>query len=509
MNIKSSRNCRKIQQKLTGLLFNQDCDNFFYSNAIKAGVDGGAVLDQYFDILADAGVTVLMINTNARKTNYRSSVWEAFWDGYDPNGPDDQPYFKGVTPADVPEWRRTVHSMMALDQQGVDYAARTIARCRLRGMSPWISLRMNDVHCNDNLDHPFHGRLWRNPKYFRGGSGYFARGLDYAHPEVRDLYRALVVETLQRYDSDGLELDFMREPYLFRSGAEAEGAKILHDWLHDMRRLVDDASVRRGHPILLGVRVPSHIEVAQSWGLDAVAWAKEGLVDLVVATPRWTTLEYDMPLDEWAQALSGTGVTLAGGLEIIYRPLLECPQAIITREQAAGAAAAVLCGGADVVYLFNYFSSLTGNPNWTAEGYRHTLRSMRSIEALNGLTRRHAITLRDIIGKDEQYRAPLPAEGRTIAFILPTGPKPPAGARVSLELRLAQPIEAAAPTVTVNRAGGKFQAVRPDSSGVVLVTYDVPASALPGAQRDSIEVTAPGDTAVKVLGLEVCIAPAR
>ena len=42
--------------------------------------------------------------------------------------------------------------------------------------------------------------------------------------EVRDYYKALIVESLDRYDIDGLELDFMREPYLFSAGKETEGA---------------------------------------------------------------------------------------------------------------------------------------------------------------------------------------------------------------------------------------------------------------------------------------------
>ena len=493
--------------KLTGLLFNQDCTDFAYTNAITRDVDAGKVVDEYFDVLADAGVTALLVNTNARKTNYRSEVWESFWDGYDPEGSDDQPFFTGVPAGDLPGWRRMVHSMMELDRQGVDYPARVIARCRLRGVSPWITLRMNDVHCNDDLRHPFHGRLWRDERFFRGGGGYFARGLDYAHAEVRDMYRALILETLRRYDIDGLELDFMREPYLFEPGAEAEGAKVLHDWLRVVRRLVYDESVRRGHPIRLGVRVPSRIEVAQSWGLDAVRWAHEGLVDLVVATPRWATLEYDMPLDEWAKALEGTDVTLAGGLEILHRPLPYGPADTVTREQATGAATSVLSAGADVVYLFNYFSTLAGNPTWTPEGYRRVLTAMHSLDALSALPRRHAITWRDITGVGEQYRAPLPAEGKTLEFALATRPKPPAGAQVTLELRLEQPVGAPAPAAAVNGVAAEYRATRPDGDGVVLATYDVPVSALPGSRRDTIAITAPDGGSVKVLGLEMTIVP--
>ena len=490
--------------KLTGPIFNQDCTDFFYTNAITEGVDGGAVLDEYFDVIADAGVTVLMVNTNARKTNYTGRAWERFWDGYDPDGPDDQPYFARSGPE--AGYRRMVHSMMELDRQGVDYPGRVIERCRLRGVSPWISLRMNDVHYNDNLDHPFHGKLWRDPQFHRGGSGYYARGLDWAHPQVRDLYRALMVETLQRYDIDGLELDFMREPYLFAPGAEEAGAPVLREWLRAARRLVHDASVRRGHPIYLAVRVPSHVEVARSWGLDAVGWARDGLVDLIVATPRWATLEYDMPLDRWAEELEGTDVTLAGGLEILHRPLPGGPAVSVSKEQAAGAAAAVLAAGADAVYLFNYFTPIANHPTWTPEGYRKTLQAMASLEALNALPRRHAITWRDITGRDEQYTPPLPAAGKALRFTLATGPKPPDGAKVTLELHLEQAAEAELPAVEFNATRCESAGASPSGEGAVLATYRVPPAAFTGTGHDVVEVGAPAES-VKVLGVEMLIEP--
>lgn len=136
--------------------------------------------------------------------------------------------------------------MLSTHSEGVDYPARVIERCRHQGISPWISLRMNDVHVNGNLDHPIHSDFWRNPELFRQGHpGYYARALDYVHSEVRDKYKALIVETLERYDLDGLELDFMREPYLFSKGKEQEGRLILTEWLRDIRTLVDAASKRR------------------------------------------------------------------------------------------------------------------------------------------------------------------------------------------------------------------------------------------------------------------------
>lgn len=489
--------------KLTGPLFNQDCTDFFYTNYITEDKDAGAEIDRYFDVLADAGVKVLLINTNARKTNYKSEVWETFWDGYDPKAGDDHPFIQSLGPGDTAGYRRMTHSMMEIDRQGVDYPARVIERCRVRGVSPWISLRMNDVHFNDNLDHPFHGAIWRQEEFHRGGGGYYGRGLDYAHAEVRDLYRALIVESLGRYDMDGLELDFMREPYLFRPGAEQEGRAILTQWIREISALVKEAAEKRGHPILLGVRMPSHVEVALSWGLDAPAWAREGLIDLVVATPRWATLEYDMPLGDWKQALEGTGVTLAGGLEILHRPMPSGPAVPVTREQAAGAATAVLAAGADAVYLFNYFSPIANSPAWTPEGYRTTLSAMSSLDAISALPRRHAITWRDIVGCGEQYQAPLPAEGKSLSFQIPTGPKPADNARVWVEVHVEKPDSP--PIVSLN---GKTCNLREGETGAAgALIYDAPANALPGMQRDTVGIAAVGDATVKVMGVEIRIGP--
>ena len=76
---------------LGGLLCNLDCTEFFLNPPI-AGGKAGESIDKYVDDVAGAGVTVLLCNTNARRTNYRSRVWDSFWDGYDPAGPDDQPF---------------------------------------------------------------------------------------------------------------------------------------------------------------------------------------------------------------------------------------------------------------------------------------------------------------------------------------------------------------------------------------------------------------------------------
>ena len=489
--------------KLSGLLHNEDCTNFFYFQEFPEG-GAGEVVDRYVNVLAGAGVGVLMCNTNARRTNYRSKVWEAFWDGYDPKAGDDQPFLAPVPPAQRATYRKLVGNMLELHRQGVDYPARVIQRCRQQGIAPWISLRMNDVHNNDNLNHPFHSALWRRPELFRQGhAGYYARALDYAHPEVRDHYRELVAETLERYDVDGLELDFMREPYLFSKGREQEGRAILTRWLRDIRALADATAARRGHAVRLGVRVPSAPDTALGLGLDAPAWAQEGLVDLVVAAPRWSTLEFAMPLGKW-RALLGESTTLAGGLDVNCRPSPDASPRLVTPEDATGAAVAVLSGGADAVYLFNYFQH--GHPGWPLPEYQRTLRSLSHLDELLKLPRRHAVTFRDVTVPGEAYLAPLPASGARLSFALPLGPAPKAGWQVEAAVEVAAGGAAGgSPTVSINGVAGKLRSDETAKSGGRLLTYEFPPAALSGKPLDEIAVAAAGTVTVK--RVEVSVRP--
>jgi hypothetical protein len=491
-------------QKLSGLLENEDCTDFFYNQEFPAE-KAGELVDRYVDVLAGAGVSVLMCNTNARRTNYRSQVWQSFWDGYDPAGPDTQPFLAPVSAEHRARYRKLIGNMLEVHRQGVDYPARVIQRCRQRGIAPWISLRMNDVHENNNLDHPFHSPLWRRPELFRQGHpGYFARALDYAHPEVRDHYRALIVETLQRYDVAGLELDFMREPYLFSKGQEQAGRALLTEWLRGIRALVDDATRRRGHAVRLGVRVPSCPDTALGLGLDAPAWARAGLVDLVVAAPRWATLEFAMPLEKWRRLL-GDRVTLAGGLDVNYRPTPASAARLVTPEEARGAAVAVLSTGADMVYLFNYFQH--GHPKWPIPQYQRVLKTFSSLAELPNEARRHAITYRDVTVPGEDYRAPLPSRGTQLSFVLPLGPASGPGWQAEVDIEIDNLAGHARPTVSVNGVAGKLRSDAAGTKGRCVLVYTLPETAVRGENRDAIAIAAADNEPVNVHRLEVCLRP--
>ena len=77
-------------------------------------------------------------------------------------------------------------------------------------------MRMNDVHNADDRDCYIQSSFWRqHPEYWRvpGGAGWTDRALDYGIPQVREHAMAYLRELLERYDSDGIELDWMRFGY--------------------------------------------------------------------------------------------------------------------------------------------------------------------------------------------------------------------------------------------------------------------------------------------------------
>ena len=415
---------------LAGLLYNEyDSHRFVMDPPGKMKLER---LDQLVDELADSQVTVMLINCNAKKTNFPSKSWEPHSEGFDPAKGEDQ-------------W---AHNLKTMLDQGVDPTGRMLDRCRQRGISPWVSMRMNDVHDAGNLKSRLHSKFWlEHPEYWRYPDRFKAwndRCLNYGLKPVRDYAMSLVKEVLGRYDLDGFELDWNRFPLHFREGEEQQGAKLLTEWMADVRQVAFAAEKRLGHPITLAARVPALPEVSLGTGLDAVTWARRGLIDHLIVAPFWATTDFDIPVERWAELLKGTGVGVTAGLEIRIQPCPGGPTLANTPERRRGAARAMLARGSQGVYLFNYFDMGSAHPD--------LLREMGSLETLKGKNRSYVVTYRDIQVPGKPLPAPLPkalAPGESADFQLFVGPVPAEGASGEISLGL----EGEHPTVTVTING--------------------------------------------------------
>ena len=77
-------------------------------------------------------------------------------------------------------------------------------------------------------------------------------------------------------------------------------------------RLAEVRAMTRGK-VKIAVRVPYDPETCEEFGFGVVGWAKDDLVDFVVPSPLRRTAS-DLPVDRWAEALSGLPVLLVPDL---------------------------------------------------------------------------------------------------------------------------------------------------------------------------------------------------
>jgi endo-1,4-beta-xylanase len=393
-------------ERTQGIFYNEDDTHRFLLS--PTGELTQAHLDQLVDELAETHVKVLVICCCAKRTNFDSKAWEPYWDGFDPSADTNHPFFGDVPLQDRGIFQQWVANMYALFKAGVDSNGCMIERSRKHGISPWISIRMNDVHDAHLGRSPLHSRfwmehheLWRYPDRFNAWND---RCFDYGKQEVRDHAMALIREVLTRYDMDGLELDWNRFPLHFKEGEEVEQGKVLTGWMAEVRQEIKQAEKRWKHPIQLVVRVPARPEVSLGTGLDAVTWARQGLIDHLIVCPFWATTDFDIPVEEWHSLLKGTGVEITAGLEALVRSHPAARAFTNTDDTLRGAAASMLARGSEGIYLFNPFD--------VPKASKGLLVELDSLPSLLSQYRTHVLTYTDISIPGQPIPAQLP---RTLA----------------------------------------------------------------------------------------------
>ncbi|MGC8642239.1 MAG: exo-alpha-sialidase [Isosphaeraceae bacterium] len=284
-------------------------------------------------------VDTLLVCINAQVMYYPTKVGTL-------RGADCTPEERRGWPASEEQRFRNVQAMF---DAGIDPYAVLLAEAKKRGLEALLTFRVNDAHGNDFLRTAF----WREHPEYRLGHG----ALDFGHDAVRDYVCRLIEEAVQRYDCDGIELDFQRFPTYFKDGTTEERVAKINSLVARVRTLLDAQGAKRGRRLILAARVPSDYgrtppsyETARSIGCDPVEWARQGWIDFLTVS-EFLFVRYDLPIKPWKKLI--TNVPVYGGIE--------CAEGG-KREQsltAAGyrkAARHLWTDGADGVYLFNFFT---------------------------------------------------------------------------------------------------------------------------------------------------------
>ncbi len=236
--------------------------------------------------------------------------------------------------------------------------------CHAHGLESFWDMRMNDTH--DSMlggygpylrprfktEHPecLVGSVVKQPPHGTWSS------VDYAVPQVREMAYRFFEEVCQRFDVDGIELDFFRHACFFRSvawggRATPEELAMMTDLVRRTRAMTEREGMRRGRPILIAIRVPDSVEYCRGIGLDVEEWLADGLVDILSGTC-YFQLE---PWESLVQLGHRYGVP-------VYPSLSDSRVKGETRfsrgslESYRGRALQAWSAGADGVYLFNYFN---------------------------------------------------------------------------------------------------------------------------------------------------------
>ena len=284
----------------------------------------------------------------------------------------------------------------ALIRQGRDCLQLTIDYCRQHSREVFWSQRMNDIHDNwfpslmsrFKAAHPelllFQaddvGRVRSSPDHVEPHM--VATAVDYGQAAIRDCQFAIIEDVCRRYDVDGVELDFLRNPIYFRPTLEGRPAAQEHvaamtDFMRRLREVAEQVGRERDRPFLIACLIPNRVRACLAIGLDIETWLERDLIDVITSS-----LERDQftgPIHEMVKlghrheapvytCLSETGPSFQG---------------IDRIDGWCGAAAHAYHAGVDGIYTYNHFDPRS--PVFQTVGDATALTKMDKVFAVDNL----------------------------------------------------------------------------------------------------------------------------
>jgi len=376
-------------------------------------------IQRYVGVLADNGVDTLCTHAADRIAYYPSKVVPTLLDRYRRG---DRSFFFGAIlgcdmtseqiEAHLTESTRRMDGYVDLAEAGIDWLAETAKACRQRNISPWVNVRMNDMHGTRYIPgYYMHPDLFKDPAMRLRGVTHNPsapphptwQGFNYAKTEVRDHMLAILRDVIENYDFEGLELDWSRWPLCCEPNPSPETIATVTQWHAGIRALTEQRAKRLGKPYPLGIKYFGTLDQMLSIGLDLREMARRNIIDFVSPTNSWQT-SWDIPCDELAREL-GPDVAVHGVLEFAANYLLGWlphrkegnaylghPLAVDYRLSPAcppilrGNAAAKLVLGVDGIEIYNFAcSEQRSHWPWPEEPYRAEYEALRGLSDLTFL----------------------------------------------------------------------------------------------------------------------------
>lgn len=483
------------------VLYNGDVNFLFHSQLYnpRGGPYTAAVLHDWIDRIADARVDTYLCNVNAQVPWYPSKVVPHVLTGYTRG---DKEFVRGHYPppndtdftAAMLEERcafstRMLDRYLDLQEAGVNWIAEIAKACRRRNVSPWVTVRMNDMHGSNDWSKSFMNcpaqrdptmRLSGTPINPRDPVNPRQQAASYDHQEHRDYMFAMIRELIVDYDFEGLELDWLRCAFCCEPPASQKTIDTMTEWLAAIRELTKEKSRTTGKPYPLGLRTPVRLGLMKTIGLDVREYARRGLIDFL-GVSNYLQSTWDVPYDQLRAEL-GDDVALLGVIEAapnwltvfspkmnkqMYRVVPACPE--LVRGNAAGK----LALGVDAIEFYNYFCADEPHRHSYADKSRcgadySILREVRDRESLRGTPKQYVLASMDgpYMFPLYEYAEQVPvtiAPGERRAFRVSMCAEPTAANReLVIQVVVRRPTTAPALGVSFNGSRPRFESQETD-----------------------------------------------
>lgn len=411
-----------------GIFINSDAWNFWEDNPELATLDRDGivrVIERDIDFYTSGGgVAAIFYNLNFQRSFYPTKVGTPFWK--DLSFAEDGSLLLRGRPlsSNWLEWygssggdggfAKMLRASKRVNDLVPDFIQIRRRFCRERGVEMWHSMRMDDVHHTylgvEWL--PQHCDLWLDRKdLIRAWYRHAWRGewrdnaLDYGKQEVFDYHVAMAREYVLDYESDGLELDWMRCCPVFAPGFDEANAPLLTRLMREVRAACEEASAKWRHPVRLAVRVPASVHEAYGMGMDIGAWSRERLFDILIPSCRdiSTEQDYDLPV---YRALCPGPFVIAPCIDYNVSSTLSGTHILgFDAEIDAGFASGWYHDGADTVYAYNHFQRHAAEDH---PGFPHEFSFLGDSAKIASLPRRHVLTAHRPCGEGTRPVSPYP-----------------------------------------------------------------------------------------------------
>ena len=188
---------------MAGIWLNEDNSHYYFKRGQKAADPEN--IRNFILQYKGTNVERMLLNGNAQKTSFATKAGEIIYD----NITEDM-----IAPERFQIFRIWSGAVKLLIDNGIDVYSEWIKILREINISPWMSMRMNDVHNADHTDDPMHSLFYKNHLDYRRAmhrdEKWEDRQLNYLIADVREYHFGILREYFEKYEFDGIELDWMR-----------------------------------------------------------------------------------------------------------------------------------------------------------------------------------------------------------------------------------------------------------------------------------------------------------